>query len=673
MSKKKLRRKLTILAGSPANFKAVKDENEIPTFSMTAYTGGVMNISGWYLPVVVDIAGVNLGRKNQPILKDHDTAQIVGHATEVSKDENSIMVAGICSGAGSSRQEVVESSSNGFPWQSSIGLEVHRVIELEEGKNLTVNGIEFTGPLYVARKSKLNEVSFVALGADEDTSATVAAEAAQDLEISMEEIPMTDAEKAKIEAQNKIDDAEKAKIEAGKIEAAKVEADEKEKLEAAKLQAAGTDAAVLAVRKEQARIDEVKAACKNYPEVEAKAIAEGLSVVEAKAQILDVIEARDNSNIGASFVNTGAGSAEVDTNVLTAAACMSTGAIKAAKLEDHFDEKTLDAANKMRSLGLKGLMEACARSEGKYISASMASDSELIEASFSTVTLPNMLSNLAVKSLVDAFNELPSAAAMLSEPLTASTFHEYTGVKLGGLGLMERVQNGGQIKSGSMDEETFNYQVQTVGKLIGLTREMLVNDDLGGFTRIAANLGKSAYKTRENSFWSLVLGNASAFFSAANLNLLDDALDIDGLTAGEQLLVEQTGIDGTPININAQYLVVPPALATTARGLYYSPNLQGGTTTEPEINVFQNAYEPIVTPYLSNTTVNASASDTGWYLFSNSNKPYGIAYLNGNQTPVIEEVSLQAGYLGRVWQGYFDYGVCEVEHRGAVFSSGDGS
>ena len=672
MAKKKLKRKLIIEAGSQAIIQAGKEESDIPTFAMTAYTGGVMNISGWYLPVVVDIAGVNLGRKNQPILKDHDTAQIVGHATEVSKDENSIMVAGICSGAGSSRQEVVESSSNGFPWQSSIGLEVHRVIELEEGKNLTVNGIEFTGPLYVARKSKLNEVSFVALGADEDTSAKVAAEAAQDLEISMEEIDMALTEK-ELEAQ-KVKDAEtKAKIEADKVELAAKKAEDTAKLEAGKLDAARTEAVKLAVRTEQTRIDQIKAACVDYPEVAEKAIKEDMDINATKSAILDVIQARDNSNIGVSFVNTGAGSAEVDTNVLTAAACMSTGAIKAGKLEDHFDEKTLDAANKMRRLGLKGLMEACARSEGKYISASMASDSELIEASFSTVTLPNMLSNLATKALVDAFNELPSAAAMLSEPLTASTFHEYTGVKLGGLGLMERVQNGGQIKSGSMDEETFNYQVQTVGKLIGLTREMLVNDDLGGFTRIAANLGKSAYKTRENSFWSLVLGNASAFFSAANLNLLDDALDIDGLTAGEQLLVEQTGIDGTPININAQYLVVPPALATTARGLYYSPNLQGGTTTEPEINVFQNAYEPIVTPYLSNTTVNASASDTGWYLFSNSNKPYGIAYLNGNQTPVIEEVSLQAGYLGRVWQGYFDYGVCEVEHRGAVFSSGDGS
>jgi len=673
MSKRKLKRKLFIQAGSPANIQAAKSEDDIPTFSMEAYTGGLMNVNGWYLPVVVDIEGVDLGRKNQPVLKDHDTRQVVGHATEVAKTETLISLDGICSGAGDAHDEVLASSIKGFPWQCSIGLDVNRVIELDEGKNLTVNGTEFTGPIYVATKSKLNEVSFVALGADENTSAKVAAEAAEDLNISLEELTMTDEERKAMEAQAKIDAEAKAKIEAEKIEAAKIETDDKAKLEATKLQAAGTDAAILAVRAEQTRIDEVKAACKNYPEVEVKAIADGLSVVEAKAQILDVIEARDNSNIGASFVNTGAGEHKVDVDVLTAAACINSGAIKHGKLENSFAEKTLDAASKFKNIGLKGLIEACARNDGKYISASMADSHSLIEAGFSTVSLPEMLSNVANKALMDAFMAIPSTAKVVAEALTANDFKTHTGINLGGLGLMERLQNGGQIKSGTMDEETFTYSVNTVGKLIGLTREMLVNDDLGGFTRVAANLGRSAAETLENDFWALVLANTGSFFSGGNSNLIDDVLNIDSISEAEKALLEQTGIDSQPINIMGKWLVVPPKLAKTARELFFSPNTEGGTARTASTNTYQGAYTPVITPYLSSSAVNANYSDTGWYLMSENVKAFGIAYLNGNTSPVIEEVAPQAGYLGRIWQGYFDFGVAQVEKRGAVFSSGDGS
>jgi hypothetical protein len=655
MSKRKLRRQLVIEAGSPAIIKAAKEENGIPTFTMEAYTGGLMNVTGWYLPVVIDLAGMALGRRNQPILKDHDASQIVGHATEIIKSENNVIVEGICSGAGSANMEVVASSKNGFPWQASVGLEVNRVSEIAEGKSVTVNGMNFDGPLYVARKSKLNEVSFVALGADENTSAKVAASAAEDLFIDMEEIEMTDEERKAVEAQKANDAKVKEKLEAEKADAEKQAAENAAKIEASKLQAAGTQAAVEAVRNEQMRIDKVKAACKGYPEVEEKAIKDGLSVVEAKAAILDVIEARQASSIGASYVNTGEGAQEVNSDVLTAAACISTGAIKAGKLEDSFNEKTLDAAHKLGRLGLKGLIEACVRSEGGHISAAMSSENDLIQAGFSTMSLPNMLSNVANKALVDGFMSLPSTASIVAEQLTANDFKQHTGVKLGGMGLMERVQNGGQIKSGTQSEETFTYAINTVGKLIGLTREMLKNDDLGGFTRTAMNLGISAKQTLERDFWQLVLANTSSFFSAANSNLTDEVLDVDSIGTADQLLIEQTGIDGQPINIMGKWLVVPPALKKTALEIAQSAFVIGGSTRSAASNVYAGSYEPVVTPYLANSTVNANASDTGWYLFSDTLKPFGIAY------------------LGRMWVGYFDYAVCQVEHRGGVFSSGDGS
>ena len=77
-------------------------------------------------------------------------------------------------------QEVIATSENGFPWQASLGANADKVVFIPEGKTATANSREFKGPVYIARKSSLGEVSFVALGADDDTEARIAAGQAGD-------------------------------------------------------------------------------------------------------------------------------------------------------------------------------------------------------------------------------------------------------------------------------------------------------------------------------------------------------------------------------------------------------------------------------------------------------------------------------------------------------------
>jgi len=49
------------------------------------------------------------------------------------------------------------------------------LVFIPEGKTAKANGRDHQGPVYIARKSTLGEVSFVALGADDNTEARVAA------------------------------------------------------------------------------------------------------------------------------------------------------------------------------------------------------------------------------------------------------------------------------------------------------------------------------------------------------------------------------------------------------------------------------------------------------------------------------------------------------------------
>jgi hypothetical protein len=145
-------------------------------FTMAAYTGGAMRVEGYYWPVVVDLAGMAVNTQRRPILKQHDPSQIVGHTESVELTSRTIKLTGQISGVGDAAQEVVATADNGFPWQGSIGAAVEQMEFVDQGNSVKVNGKNFSGPIYVARKTSLKEVSFVPLGGDDNTSANIAAQ-----------------------------------------------------------------------------------------------------------------------------------------------------------------------------------------------------------------------------------------------------------------------------------------------------------------------------------------------------------------------------------------------------------------------------------------------------------------------------------------------------------------
>ena len=147
-----------------------------PTFAMVAYTGDAIAQPRFDVPVVVDLSGMSITKKSRPILKDHDTSQIVGHTTDIENDKRTLTASGVISGASEAAAEVVATAKKGFQWQASIGARVTSFEHVKEGTTVELNGRSFEGPIIVAKKSRLSEISFVALGADDATSASVSAE-----------------------------------------------------------------------------------------------------------------------------------------------------------------------------------------------------------------------------------------------------------------------------------------------------------------------------------------------------------------------------------------------------------------------------------------------------------------------------------------------------------------
>src|SRR4051794_2449594 len=64
--------------------KARSDGKRLPTFAIKGYTGGVMNVGGFYNPVILDLGGIKAQSQTMPALLDHDTSQIVGQTESVT-------------------------------------------------------------------------------------------------------------------------------------------------------------------------------------------------------------------------------------------------------------------------------------------------------------------------------------------------------------------------------------------------------------------------------------------------------------------------------------------------------------------------------------------------------------------------------------------------------------
>lgn len=150
-----------------------KQSKELPTFSISAYDGGLMHL-GWWGPTVVELSGIK-ARKTVKIFREHDPSRVVGHAESVEVTDTSIEVTGVMSGTGDDVKEILGAHKNGFPWEASIGASMLRHEYVEAGESVEVNGQTFNGPLVVAREVLLAEVSFVAIGAAEHTSTNIAA------------------------------------------------------------------------------------------------------------------------------------------------------------------------------------------------------------------------------------------------------------------------------------------------------------------------------------------------------------------------------------------------------------------------------------------------------------------------------------------------------------------
>jgi len=296
-----------------------------------------------------------------------------------------------------------------------------------------------------------------------------------------------------------------------------------------------------------------------------------------------------------------------------------------------------DAARQYRGMTLMELARESLGNAGVN-TRGLSRDEVATRALHSTSDFPEILSAVTNKTLRQAYEAYPRTFMLFCRQVLATDFKAMHRVQLGEAPQLLEVSESGEFKRGTLGESKESYKVKTYGRVVAITRQTLINDDLDAFTRIPAMYGNSIAQLESDVVWGIITANpamadGNALFHNSHKNLAGTgaALDVGSVGAARAAMAKQTGLDKkTVLNVRPAFLIVPASLELKAEQLVAQNLVPAATSNVVPQSI--RTLAPISEPRLD------AASETAWYLAASPNQIDTIeyAYLEGQQGAYIE-------------------------------------
>ena len=575
---------------------------------------------------------INLERFNNglgTVLFNHDRDAVVGHIEKVWLEDNRGKAL-VRFDTDEQSETIFQKVQSGTLQGVSVGYAINRYEVLEDEDTKSTNG-RFNGPAYVVTDWEPLEISIVSVPADPTVGVGRSAEEIHTSIDTQEDNTRMDQEK----------NLEVQEVKSAPVETGLTQADLQKAME-----------------QERKRTSEITAMFRDF-DVEGadEAIVLGKSVEEAREMVMDQLRARNKG------VSVTMGEAESDKFRAAAqdAVLMAAGIPVA---------DAAPGAQELRGYSMVEMArESLRRESGSTVN--FGDNMELARAAInSTSTFPAIMSNLANKSVMVGFNEAETTYQIWAGKGSNRDFKEAARVALSEAGTLELVPEGGQFKQDSFGEASARTKVATYGKLFSLTRQAIINDDLGLFSKIATKYGSAAKRLVNKMVYAQLTGNVKmqdnvALFDTKHGNVAGtgEALSVKAIAKAITAMRRQKGITGeATLNITPKYLVVPPELEMTAYQIVNSTAAVDGVNSG------------VANPYKGRFIVVADAELTdpdAWYLVADATQhdTIEVTYLNGVETPRLET---RQGFDvdGIEYKVAFDCGVSALDFRGVFKNAG---
>lgn len=359
-----------------------------------------------------------------------------------------------------------------------------------------------------------------------------------------------------------------------------------------------------AIAAERARVRDIQAMATRHGLDEAfvsQHVDAGSDLDAVRAAALDVIASRAAPDVSTATPSVRVVRDERETLVQRAEAALVSRATGEAPTEE---------ARELRGLSLVEMARRFSGA-GDSVSAARAVDEALTQRSgmHSTSDFAAVLGNTVARTLRASYENAQRTFTPFTRTVELTDFRPVTRVALGDAPKLERVAEGAEFTHGTIGETGESYALASYGRIVAVTRQAIINDDLSAFTRLPSMYGARAAELEADLVYGVLSGNGQmsdgkALFHSAHGNVLTGGLDVEGLSKVRALGRKQTGIDGAKINVSFITLIVHPDDETAAEKLVGSI----APTNSAEFNPFVGRMQIVSDPRVAEGTWFAAAS-----------------------------------------------------------------
>jgi ATP-dependent protease ClpP protease subunit len=287
-----------------------------------------------------------------------------------------------------------------------------------------------------------------------------------------------------------------------------------------------------------------------------------------------------------------------------------------------------------------------------------------------------LLADTINRELSAAFLEAPRVYEQYTRRGSFSDFRPRTIMRFSNSPDPKKVLQNGELEEVTFTDEAESYRIYDFGSMASITREALINDDKGAFTRIPQLLGNSYTRKIAKTVAELFNNGHTAAYNMADGNPLFDAtnhlnygttgtaLSGPNLDAARVAFFKQKGLDKNILGIMPRILLVPPALESTARTILESTGSIDSEKNSGVINAYRGLAQLVVDPFLANGIL-TGGSDTAWGLLASPSDAdtIEVGYLNGQDTPTVDVLNNEGNILGIRIRSFMPFGVKATDWR----------
>ena len=325
-------------------------------------------------------------------------------------------------------------------------------------------------------------------------------------------------------------------------------------------------------------------------------------------------------------------------------------------------DKDAEAVRGFMGLSLRDMAGDCLTRAGESTRGLPVLDVFERAAQHSTSDFPLIVADSMTSVALTSYRASESALKQLCRRRSLVNFKDSTSIRLGEMGQLEELDEGGEIRHTSRAEAGEKMALKTYARAISLSRTLLLNDDLGMLADTVSALGAAAAQTEASILAGLLndnpaLSDGTAVFHADRSNLTAGqavAPAVAALTEARKAMRTRKGLDGVTIIDIAPRFIVTGADGETAgeqvlADLY--PNTVGN------VNPFSSKLGLVVEPRLDSTA---------WYVFADPGRTAALQY---GYLASAEGVQVQRQEhfwtLGMNYRGVLDFGAGWIDWRPA--------